>query len=100
MRFINLLREMTIFGDGLFNDLGLPDGVFNENTIPNALTIVFTIMGAISVLIITIAGLKYTMSMGEPTATAKAKDTILYAVIGLLVSIMAVAVAQFVLRRV
>lgn len=81
-----------------FKNLGLPDGQFNNNTIPNVLTIFFTIMGAISVLIITIAGLKYTMSMGDPAATKKAKDTILYAVIGLLVAISATAVAQFVLK--
>lgn len=86
------------FVAGTFDNLGLPNGQFDQNTIPNVLTIVFTIMGAISVLIITIAGLKYTMSMGHPDATKKAKDTILYAVIGLLVAISATAIAQFALK--
>lgn len=101
MKMIELFHKMYFSAGGKvdFKGLGLPDGNFDNNTIPNVLTIFFTIMGALSVLIITIAGLKYTMSMGDPTATKKAKDTILYAVIGLIVSISATAIAQFVLKE-
>ncbi|MCX6805928.1 MAG: hypothetical protein NTY56_00575 [Patescibacteria group bacterium] len=44
-----------------------------------------------------VGGLKYTLSQGEEKAAAGAKDTILYAVVGLVVSVMAFAIVNFVL---
>jgi len=79
-----------------FKGLGLPEVAVGNNTVPNILNFVFMIMGAISVVIIALAGMKYTMSMGEPSATKKAKDTILYAFIGLFASIMAVTLVTLV----
>ena len=86
--------------DGVFGGLGLLQVQFTTDTIPGILNLVFAIMGGISVVIIAIAGLKYTLSMGEPSATKKAKDTILYAVIGLFVSILAVAIVSIVSKAV
>lgn len=53
--------------------------------------------GAVSVIMIIVGGLKYTLSQGEEKAAAGAKDTILYAVVGLVVSVMAFAIVNFVL---
>lgn len=82
-----------------FNDLQLLKVDFTNETIPSIISLVFAIMGAVSVIIIAVAGLKYTMSMGEPSATKKAKDTILYAFIGLFVSILAVTIVSLVTRE-
>jgi hypothetical protein len=82
-----------------FDTLPLPKQEVTNDTIPNIISIVFAIMGGICLIIITIAGLKYTMSMGEPSATKKAKDTILYAFIGLFVSILAVTIVSLVTRE-
>ena len=68
-------------------------------TIANVFSIVFGVMGAISVLMITIAGLQYILSSGDPAKTAKAKDTILYAVIGLVVAVSAFAIINFVIKK-
>lgn len=64
------------------------------------LQFVFVTMGAIAVLIIAIAGLQYVLSGGDPQKTTRAKDTILYAVIGLVVAIMSFAIVTFVLGRI
>lgn len=61
---------------------------------------VFVTMGAISILIIVIAGFQYVVSGGDPQKTSRAKDTILYAVIGLVVAISAFTIVTFVLGRV
>ena len=53
--------------------------------------------GAVSVIMIIVGGLKYTLSQGEEKAAVAAKDTILYAVVGLVVSVMAFAIVNFVL---
>lgn len=63
-------------------------------------TTMLYIIGAIAVIMIIIGGIMYTISSGDPGKTKKAKDTILYSVIGLVVAIMAYGIVEFVLDRV
>lgn len=60
---------------------------------------VVIITGAISVIMILIGGLRYILSAGDPGATKGAKDTILYAVIGLVVVVFGQVIIAFVLSR-
>ncbi len=83
-------------GNAGTTELGLPKVVFDTQTIPGIIGIVMAVMGAVCLIIITAAGLKYTLSMGDPNATKKAKDTILYAFIGLLVAILATTLVTIV----
>jgi hypothetical protein len=54
------------------------------------------LIGAIAVIMIIIGGLRYVTANGDSKATASAKDTILYSVIGLIVAIAAFAIVNFV----
>ena len=62
------------------------------------LNIVFSIVGAISLLVITIAGFRYVLSHGDSNLITQSKNTILYALIGLAVSLTAVAIINFVVN--
>jgi uncharacterized membrane protein len=53
------------------------------------------ILGAISVLVIIIGGFRYVTSMGDAKNIESAKNTILYAVIGLIVAFLAYAIVNF-----
>lgn len=53
--------------------------------------------GAISVIMVVVGGLRYVMSGGSATNISTAKNTILYAVIGLVISILAYAIINFVI---
>jgi hypothetical protein len=68
------------------------DGVFT--TIINVLLF---IIGAISVIMLIIGGIRYTVSGGDSGAVTSAKNTILYAIIGLVVAFLAFAIVNFVL---
>ncbi len=57
--------------------------------------ILLFLVGAISVIIIIFAGIMYVTSAGDPGKAKKAKDTILYAVVGLAVAIFAYAIVKF-----
>ncbi|MCC7543579.1 hypothetical protein IT415_02625 [bacterium] len=57
------------------------------------------IVGVASVIVIIVGGLRYVLSGGDPKNTAAAKDTILYAAIGLVVSLLAYAIVNFVLDQ-
>lgn len=67
-------------------------GVFS--TITN--TLLF-ILGAISVIMIIIGGLRYVVSGGDSSAVNAAKNTILYAIVGVIVAILAYAIINFVI---
>ncbi|HUC95926.1 MAG TPA: hypothetical protein VMR76_03140 [Candidatus Saccharimonadia bacterium] len=115
-RFIKLLGILTILLTGLIAfpinsyagtcstsgsstaiSIGcLPDVPANHNTIAILLNIAFGIIGAIAVIVIVMAGIRFTMSRGRPEEVARAKDTIIYAAVGLIVCIMAVSIVSFV----
>lgn len=96
------MRLMSLLAAILSNDdvKSLPQQGLGNSTISSALKLVFGIAGAISVLVVTIAGFKYVISQGNPQETAKAKDTILYALIGLAICILAFAIVTFVIDKI
>lgn len=57
------------------------------------------IIGAIAVIMIVIGGLKYVTSNGDTSSVTNAKNTILYAVIGLIVAILAYSIVDFVVDQ-
>jgi hypothetical protein len=67
-------------------------GIFR--TITNVLLF---LIGAISVIMLIIGGIRYVVSGGDSTAVANAKNTILYAIVGVVVAILAYAVVNFVI---
>lgn len=74
------------------------DSLFGANSIWNKiLNAVTYVAGAVAVLMIIIGGFRYTVSNGDQSAITAAKNTILYAVVGLVLSIMANAIINFVL---
>lgn len=58
------------------------------------------VVGVISVIMIIIGGLKYITSAGDSGNVTSAKNTILYAVIGLVIVALAQLIVRFVLQRV
>lgn len=60
----------------------------------------FAIIGALAVIFIIVGGFQYVLSGGDPNNTNRAKETILYAVIGLAVSLLAFTIVDFVVGRV
>jgi len=69
-----------------------------EDNIKTVTNILLFVLGAIAVIMIIIGGIRYATSNGDASATKAAKDTILYAVIGLIVAILAYAIVRFVIE--
>lgn len=66
-------------------------------TIQQITDVLVFIVSAVSVVMIIVGGFRYTISGGDQSALTSAKNTILYAIIGLVVAIMAYAIVHFVL---
>lgn len=72
----------------------------SNGIIVKASRIVGVITGVAAVIVITVSGIRYATSTGDGNAVNGAKNAILYAVIGLVVSVLAPIIIQFVLSRI
>lgn len=75
-------QPAVLFGDG---------GIFAQVT-----NVMLFIVGAISVIMIIIGGLRYVLSGGDSANVSAAKNTILYAIVGIIVSLLAYAAVSFI----
>jgi TRAP-type C4-dicarboxylate transport system permease small subunit len=66
------------------------------NMVKDIINILLFVLGIIAVIMIIIGGIRYVVSAGDSSAITAAKNTILYAVIGLVVAILAFAIVNFV----
>ncbi len=76
----------TLIGDG---------GIFTT-----AVNLLLFIVGATAVVMIIYGGFRYVISGGDGSAITSAKNTILYAIIGLVIAALAYAIIDFVLGTV
>lgn len=71
-----------------------------ESSISNILNAVYLVLGIVGVVMIIIGGVNYAMSQGDPGKVQKAKNTVLYGIIGLVVALLAFAITQFVINAI
>jgi hypothetical protein len=81
------------------NEITVPKGDLTNPKLQVAWRVALGLAGAIAVLIITIAGFRYVVSAGDPQSAAKAKNAIIYTLVGLVVALSAFGIVSFVLTR-
>ncbi len=84
---------------GCADDTVKPEGRVN-GLIKDVINIFSLVVGVVAVIMIIIGGLRYIISGGESGNVTGAKNTILYAIIGLVVVALAQIIVRFVLDRV
>jgi hypothetical protein len=82
-------------------DLNQGGGVFEEDDLMKTLTVIINVVvgvvGFIAVVMIIMGGISFATSQGDTSKVAKARNTILYGVVGLVVALLAFAIVNFVL---
>lgn len=78
--------------DGCPEDLFGDTGVFKQVT-----NTILYIVGIIAVIMLIIGGIKYVISGGDAKKVTDAKNTVLYAIIGLIIAFLAFAIVNFVI---
>lgn len=68
-----------------------------QNRVKSVLDTVYLWIGIIAVIVIVIGGIKYMTSTGDSQKIQSAKNTIMYAIIGLIVTLAAFAITSFVI---
>ena len=69
-------------------------------TVINILNAVIGVLGIVAVIVMIIGGVLYMTSSGDAGKVKKAKDTILYGVIGLIVVALSFAIVNFVISNI
>lgn len=72
-------------------------GVALNTSVTNIINLIIFSTGIIAVVVIIIGGIRYVVSQGDEKSIEGAKNTILYAVVGLIVAVLAYAIVNFVL---
>jgi len=83
----------------IINESQIPNTVQGPTVnqlVTNVVSILFFVVGTASVIVIIVAGILFVVSAGNEKLTKQAKDAILYAVIGLIISISAFAITSFI----
>ena len=87
-----------------YAECNMPDNQANSDnlmeTVVRGINVVVGVVGVIAVIVIVIGAIFFVVSTGEPAKTTRARNTILYGVIGLIVSLLAFAIVNFVLTAV
>lgn len=71
-----------------------------NSIIRTVINIFSLIVGVVAVIMIIIGGLKYITSSGESSNLSAAKNTILFAIVGLVIVVLAQVIVRFVLTKV
>jgi len=74
-----------------------PNGDKLPDIIKKIVNLLLYVIGAVAVIMIVVGGIKYVVSNGDSSAVTSAKNTIFYAVIGIVVAILAYAIVNFVI---
>jgi hypothetical protein len=69
-------------------------------TITKIIDVVIGVLGLVAVFVIVLGGVQFVTASGDPTKVKKAKDAILYGVIGLVIAILAYPIVNFVLSSI
>ena len=92
---LKFAQKLVIGTDESKNQVNLPT-LTDELLLKNGLNLFYFIVGAVAVIVIIVAGIMYATSGGDSGSVTKAKNMILYSVVGLIIVSAAFAITNFV----
>lgn len=81
------------------NKAGIPKVSASSATLTGIINALLGLLGIVAVIFIIIGALGYVTSNGDPSATSKAKNTILFAIVGLVIAALAYGIVNFILGK-
>jgi hypothetical protein len=82
------------------NDKCIEEGPATVNsTVKNAINLISVVVGIAAIIMIIIGGFKYITSAGDSSKVNSAKDTVLFAIVGLVIVMLAQVIVRFVISR-
>ena len=94
--------QLVCDGAGVDCSQGGVDGVGNtvHRLVGNVVNVIFGIVGVLAVLMMVLGGFQMMTSTGDPGKIKKGKDTIIWGIIGLCVTLFSYVIVNFVLTAI
>ncbi|MBQ6130419.1 hypothetical protein IJI72_01895 [Candidatus Saccharibacteria bacterium] len=70
-----------------------------QDKVKNIINTILYVVGILSVVVVIYGGVQYTISTGDQSKVTSAKNTIIYGLVGLAISILAYAIVNFVVTK-
>jgi TRAP-type C4-dicarboxylate transport system permease small subunit len=96
MKITNIIADIVINR----SDIDIPQPSPEQNPFTIGLNIFFGLAAAVAVLVIAVSAFKIVNSRGNTQEVTKARDSIIYAVVGLGIALSAFAIVNFVIDRI
>lgn len=77
----------------------VPKVPVDNDLVTNIFNAVLAIAGAVAVVFIVWGGIQYTLSQGDPGKIKKAKDTLLYSIVGLIIVMFSFVILNYVIGK-
>lgn len=84
-------------------ECNLPPTTANDSLmtrVTKIINVVLAALGVVAVVVIIIGGISFITSQGDSSKVTKARNTILYGIVGLVIALLAFAIVNFVLKGV
>ena len=88
------------FAGNTNNDFLLPEVAANQGALGTVINTAMQIAGGLSVVFIALGGVTYIRANGDPGTIKRAKEMIIYALVGLVVTILASTIINFIFQRI
>lgn len=93
MNYLRLFSDITIEPSDIE---GLPQVNDPQTGFDDIMGWVFILVVGVSIIVIIIAGINYITSRGDPQKTAAAKNTIIYAIVGIVIAALATSIIRLI----
>ena len=80
-------------------DTGLPTAQATSGQLQSLMQVVFGVAGGIAVVMIVVGALRFVTAQGDPQGSAQARKILVFALVGLIISLLAEAIVTFVLKK-
>lgn len=87
------------FNEGDSTSCDDSDGEKVDSTISNIINLASLVVGVVAVIMVIVGGFKYVTSQGDSSGITSAKNTIIYAVVGLIIVALAQVIVRFVVNK-
>jgi hypothetical protein len=88
-------KDKNLDQSGTDNSLTGPDGIVSK-----AANILSVLIGIASFIVIILSGLQFILGVGDPARIASARESLIYALVGIGVALMAQVIVKFVLTKI
>ena len=81
------------------SQIAVPKTTLTDSTIRTGLELVFGLAGGVALVVAVVSGLRFTLTQGDPAAVNRARNSLIFAIVGVVICLTAYSIVAFVLGK-